>query len=96
MQGGDAGDAVELLVSELPITNVGELEVDVEKLRRTLAREANHFGRQVKGQHVVGTFGETPGEGARTATDFEGVMAVRWQMSQQEVVIVIVVSGAVF
>ena len=44
MKGGDARDAVEALFREWVITNVGELEFDVRKLRGAFAGEANHLG----------------------------------------------------
>jgi len=96
MEGRDAGNTVAALIRQRPISNVSEFELKIRKLRRALASEANHFRRQVEGQHVLGTFSQSPGKPASAAANFQCVMTIRREMTQQEVVIMIVVCRTVF
>lgn len=82
MKSGDSGDAVEVLVGKRQIENVGELEVNVGKLRRALAGEANHLRRQIKREDMLCAFGETACEGAGAATDFQCFTVVCWEMTE--------------
>ena len=74
--GGDAGNAIEVLDRKRPIKNIGELELNIRKLRGALAGNANHLRRQVKGQHVLGTLGQLPCERTGAAADFQNVLTV--------------------
>ena len=57
---------------------------------------APSYGRQDACAPSAKMLGESAREGAGAAADFQYVITVRREMPEQEVVIVIVVSGAVF
>ena len=76
MKRRDAGNTIKVLVGKRPLTNIGELELNIRKLNSALAGKANHLRRQVEGQHLLGTLGQTPRERTGAAANFQHVTTV--------------------
>ena len=76
MKRGDRGNTIVARDWKRSHTNVGELKLNIRKLSRALAGEANHLRREVKGQHTLGTLGQAPCEATCTAADFHDVVTV--------------------
>src|SRR5205807_5799540 len=86
--GGDGGDTVEALLRPIPIQHVGDLEVDSAKALRSLARDPDHLWGQIQGQDAIRPARQDAGERSGAAPHIENALAPRWEVLEQEGVVV--------
>ncbi len=91
MQDGNRGDAIEPVTAQRIGHDFRNLEVEIWKTDRPLTCQANHLGREVEAEDVIGALGEEPGKSTIAATGIERAGAVRRGMVKQERVIVVIV-----
>lgn len=94
MQGGNRGNAVEMIGRQIPLSYVHHFEVDVRRPLGPRFRQFNHPRREIQGKHAIGSFREETREASRPAADIKGRVKSGGKVPEQKWMVVGIVIPA--